>query len=187
MRDSDAIVRYPGFPATGSTLEYCGRILAERARDPGVAVSNSGGAWHSPPDLALRPGFREFHPIAFAAVSATMERLGDTVPADRPRWGIQLWAMVYPARGYSRLHHHAESDWSLSFTLDPGDATSEDSAVLAFRAGVIEAPGPSLGRYRTERHDLVVFPGRTLHEVSPYLGTRPRVVLSANVFFSAPT
>lgn len=160
---------------------------------PGLAVSNHGGAWHSIPDLAMRsdPAFRLIVDHILAAVKTTLERVAAPVTdaVGDLDYGIQMWSVIYPRGGYSALHDHVRADWSAAYYVDAGDApNSPTSGVIEFvdpRRVPEDVAGhrifPSSFQISPRAGELLVFPGWLSHYVHPYLGDRPRVVVSANV------
>lgn len=166
-------------------------ILAERARHPGVSASQVGG-WHSVPDLAQRPG-DPYQPLISAivqAVGSEFERLVTERGLTPPRygWRVQAWSAVLDPGGYSRVHDHTRSNWSVAFYVDAGDPGSPLGGALSFvdpRRSAITIPGldldPVILDIRPRTGMLVIFPGYLQHTVHPYDGTRPRIVVSANL------
>jgi uncharacterized protein (TIGR02466 family) len=166
-------------------------ILAERASHPGLSVSQVGG-WHSVPDLAQRPA-EPFRPLIESIVQAVSGELGHLAAARGLRlphlgWAVQAWATVLSPGGYNRVHDHISSNWSVAFYVDAGDPDSELGGVLSFvdpRRSALNIPGleldPATLDVRPRTGMLVIFPGYLQHMVHPYDGTRPRVVVSANL------
>ena len=173
------------------------RLLAERAKSPGVQASNLGGAWHSTPDLAQRSDplwqrtVQEVIAGARHAFNEVAASLGiDTTDLDLD-YAVQMWGMVIPTGGYATVHAHGDADWSVAFYMDAGDADLEAdpaSGTLSFIDPRRVPPTghgvplfPSTFNVRPVTGQLVVFPGWLQHHVHPYRGTRPRVTLSANL------
>jgi uncharacterized protein (TIGR02466 family) len=166
-------------------------ILAERARSPGLAVSQVGG-WHSVPDLAQRAS-PPYRPLMDAIVGAVNQVVREGaaergVPVPPHTWAVQAWAIVLDPGGYNRVHDHAESHWSVACYVDAGDGPDDGSGQLSLidpRRGTPKIPGFDL--YSTaldispRTGDLVIFPGYLQHMVHPYRGTRPRICVSANL------
>jgi len=167
-------------------------LLVERTRSAGIRASNSGGGWHSVPDLARRGP--PFHPLfemivhhGGRGVRAPAAERGVALPPHR--WSVQSWAMVMEDGHYTVLHDHAASHWSVAWYVDAGDAPAEgESGRLSFvdpRRHVATIPGLDLspGTFTVTPEDgmLVVFPGSLQHYVHPYRGSRPRICVSANL------
>lgn len=100
------------------------------------------------------------------------------------------WANVYRDGDYCLPHSHNRATASLVYFLDPGDADPEDPEAGRFS---IRDPRFALCCPLEEGcvtnpiycdmtpGSLVMFPGLTVHQVSPYRGERPRITLSWNV------
>ena len=100
------------------------------------------------------------------------------------------WANVYREGDYCMAHSHTRALASIVYMLDPGDAPTDDaeSARLCF-------VDPRLACCCSEEDDcmttpfcpempagtMIMFPGKTVHTVTPYHGTQPRVTLSWNI------
>ena len=166
-------------------------LLAEREVHGGLQVSQVGG-WHSVPDLAQRPdpGLRRVHEAIVAAVREVAWGAAAARGLALPpcRWSVQSWAIILDPGGYNRVHDHHESHWSVAYYLDAGDNPDPASGALTLldpRRFVPKIFGLEL--YPTALDvppvtgQLVIFPGFVQHMVQPYRGTRPRVVLSANL------
>ena len=98
------------------------------ASGEGLEVSNRGGTWHSPPNLAQQeePLLQQATQEILAAVGAAHQAVTQTFAGEQAlpaaSMGIQMWAMVMPHGGYVIPHHHAQHDWSAILYLDAGDA-----------------------------------------------------------------
>jgi len=123
-------------------------------------------------------------------VGEQFERLAADRGLNLPRygWAVQAWASVLDPGGYNRVHDHASSHWSVAFYVDAGDPASELGGVLSFldpRRSSLNIPGvlvdPVTMDVTPRTGMLVIFPGYLQHMVHPYDGTRPRVVVSANL------
>jgi uncharacterized protein (TIGR02466 family) len=165
-------------------------LVAEARENPGITASNEGGTWHSVPDLAMRgdPAWDAVARMILGQVLAAFD-------AGSFDCAIQMWATVTPPGGYSVVHDHTGSHWSVALWLDAGDADFElhpRSGVIAFLdprrvpptvAGVELHPPVFSVRPRTGA--MAIFPGWLQHFVHPYRGSRPRVCISANVQLTA--
>ena len=106
------------------------------------------------------------------------------------------WFHVTRKGGFQGLHHHQNASWSGIFCIDPGD-TPEDfpnSGAVRFHdprgsadqyrdAGNNRLKMPvQHGSYQIQHQTgkLIVFPSYLDHEVLPYHGDRPRIVVAFN-------
>lgn len=170
------------------------KLLEERARDPGLRVSNRG-SWHSVPDLARRPDpvYRELcDMLGRHFLQATRELAQARGHTQVPPLGLGLtaWAMVMDDGHYTLLHDHATATWSSAYYVDAGDPPPPDlpdAGRLAFvdpRRAAATVPGldlfPSSLDIPARTGQLVIFPGYLQHFVHPYRGARPRISVAAN-------
>ena len=171
------------------------RLVAEAASTHGLRRSNGGAAWHSIPDLALRPDacFQDvIQRVVALSQQLTGDRLGERAPPAGFRASAQAWAIVTRTGGYGVLHDHADAHWSAAYYADAGDDAGDPSGCLALvdprRASTLISGvelDPTTVLIRPQTGMLVLFPGWLQHFVHPYAGTRPRVVLSVNVHLAA--
>lgn len=186
------ITVFDELPGLGSTLPALqAAILKERRRSDSLQVSQVHG-WHSPMDLAARdqPYYRSTIRAITNAVSqvvqARAKARGVTLPSFT--WRVLAWSIVLEQGGYNRLHDHGECHYSVAFYVDAGNPRTPLGGRLSFvdpRRGAMVLPGvdldPTMLDIPVETGQLVVFPGYLQHAVHPYDGTRPRIVLSANL------
>ncbi len=151
--------------------------------------------WPQPPAQALA----KFCHTALASVirdvsDYTDEELGTL------KFDYHAWFHVTRQGGYQGLHNHANASWSGIFCVDPGDAVADrpDSGVVRFHDPRTNAgyymdagnsrlkPGFCHGSYqiRHEAGKLVIFPSYLNHEIFPYLGDRPRIIVAFNCWIT---
>ena len=118
------------------------------------------------------------------------------------RFDYHSWFHVTRTGGYQGVHNHPNASWSGIFCVDPGDELPErpDSGVVRFHdpraaanyyidAGCERLKVPHrVGGYqiRHEAGKLVIFPSYLNHEIFPYQGERPRVVVAFNCWVRQP-
>ncbi|MEJ1096193.1 MULTISPECIES: putative 2OG-Fe(II) oxygenase [unclassified Pseudoxanthomonas] len=107
---------------------------------------------------------------------------------------MHSWFHVTRKGGFQSLHNHPNASWSAIYCVDPGDASQPESGAVRFhdpRTGCDMYRDPSIERmqppYRMGPWQLnhipgqmLVFPSYLLHEIFPYTGERPRVVVALN-------
>jgi uncharacterized protein (TIGR02466 family) len=171
------------------------RLVAESRSGAGVSRSNAGAAWHSVPDLALRPEacfqavIRRVVEHAQRLTGRLLAEHGNAPPPNGFAASAHAWAVVTGNGGYGTVHDHSEAHWSSAFYVDAGDADPHsDSGTLVLvdpRRATSSVSGveliPSNFAIRPRTGMLVLFPGWLQHFAHPYAGTRPRVVVSVNV------
>lgn len=115
---------------------------------------------------------------------------------ERLKFDYHAWFHVTRAGGYQGLHNHQNASWSGIFCVDPGDSDPErpDSGLVRFHdprwcaaqymdAGNKRLAAPYFHGGYDVRHragQLVIFPSYVMHEIFPYLGQRPRIVVAFN-------
>ncbi len=131
-------------------------------------------------------------------VAATVQALSDYSDDELGKlvFDYHAWFHVTRTGGYQGLHNHQNASWSAIYCVDPGDSPVDqpDSGVVRFHdprgcadyyldAGNRRLKMPStLGAYqvRHEAGKMVVFPSYLYHEIFPYRGERPRIVVALN-------
>ncbi len=151
--------------------------------------------WQEPPVQALA----KFCHTALASVISEVndyeaEELGAL------KFDYHAWFHVTRKGGYQGLHNHANASWSGIFCVDPGDEVPErpDSGVVRFHdprgnaSYYMDAGNSRLtpafchGSYQI-RHQagrLLIFPSYLFHEIFPYVGERPRIVVAFNCWIN---
>ena len=159
----------------------------------------SGAIADSRNDLFLRdePPLVELRNFCHDAVRSLVLALGrqDEGTLASLRFCYHAWFHITRAGGHQPLHIHPNASWSGVFCVDPGDTVegAPDSGVLRFHhpsthASMHADPGNSLrepfnlGGYEVAHEPgvLLLFPSFLAHEVLPYHGEQPRIVVAFN-------
>jgi uncharacterized protein (TIGR02466 family) len=114
----------------------------------------------------------------------------------RVGFDYHAWFHITRRGGYQGLHNHQNASWSGIFCVDPGDAPSDrpDSGLVRFHDPRVcswyHAETGNLSLSQPYRHGgfdithragrLVMFPSFLMHEIFPYQGDRPRIVVAFN-------
>jgi len=114
----------------------------------------------------------------------------------RLRFDYHSWFHVTRHGGFQGMHNHQNASWSGIFCIDPGDQPEDhpESGIVRFHDPrscafmymdhgnrLIKAPfNHGATQVRHERGKLVVFPSHIMHEIFPYFGERPRVIIAFN-------
>ena len=107
---------------------------------------------------------------------------------------MHSWFHVTRKGGFQSLHNHPNASWSAIYCVDPGDAGAPESGAVRFhdpRTGCDMYRDPSIERMQTPYRigpwqlnhkpgQMIAFPSYLLHEVFPYTGDRPRIVVALN-------
>ncbi len=151
--------------------------------------------WSEPPAQALAK-------FCHTALASALKELSDYSAEEfaRLRFDYHAWFHVTRKGGYQGTHNHANASWSGIFCVDPGDPVAErpESGAVRFhdpRSGsnyYMDAGNSRLklgyrhGGYQIQHEAgrLLIFPSYVLHEVFPYMGERPRIVVAFNCWIS---
>ena len=116
------------------------------------------------------------------------------------RFDYHAWFHITRKHGFQGLHNHPNASWSGIFCVHPGDSPPDrpDSGLVRFhdprthidmysdagnrRLGVPWTMGSCDLRHR--RGQLVMFPSYLRHEIYPYIGERPRIVVAFNCWIN---
>jgi len=109
---------------------------------------------------------------------------------------MHSWFHITRRGGFQGVHNHPNASWSAIYCVDPGDATSAESGAVRFhdpRTGSDMYRDPAnenmqipyrLGSWQLNHKpgQLLAFPSYLLHEIFPYTGERPRIVVALNAW-----
>lgn len=109
---------------------------------------------------------------------------------------MHSWFHVTRKGGFQCAHNHPNASWSAIYCVDPGDAASSESGAVRFhdpRTGSDMYRDPAnetmqipyrLGSWQLNHKpgQMLVFPSYLVHEVFPYTGDRPRIVVALNAW-----
>lgn len=162
-------------------------------RDTQVGVFESRFDLHTWPDAPVRRLFGFIH----ASLASTVQQLSQYPAQDYARltFNYHSWFHITRTGGHQGMHNHPMASWSGIFCVDPGDGAA-GSGVVRFQdpktaadmysdAGNDSMKGVfriGAWQYAHSPGHLVLFPSYVVHEVFPYLGTRPRVVVAFNAW-----
>lgn len=179
--------------------------LAEESKDAiGCPKSNSGG-WHS--QISFQdPGVNCLNKLRQDAFECFQDVLLHSLTQSwTTKWAQQSWAVINRKNDYNIPHCHPASEWSSVYYVDAGDkfeVTDPDrrkgfSGRIQFmdpRGSLMESCKRlnTVGNFYDEMYGpynitlipytglLVFFPAWLMHQVLPYQGDKPRVVISTN-------
>jgi uncharacterized protein (TIGR02466 family) len=115
------------------------------------------------------------------------------------RFNYHAWYHITRTGGFQGTHNHPNASWSGIFCVDPGEPRKDprEGTVRFFdpRANAdfysdpgnqnLQAPFSHGGTQVTHQAGrLVIFPSYLMHEVFPYLGEKPRVIVAFNCWIS---
>ena len=172
----------------------------DRHRDTVKRPSQGGPLFESHFDLfTLRePVFQELAAFCHKAVSSAIVQLSHIEEAvfRSLDFHYDAWFHVSRTHAFQGLHNHQNASWSGIYCVDPGETSDEAplSGVVRFHD-----PRPNILMYAdggnehlndTVRYGcvdlahqpgrLTLFPSWLMHEIFPYVGTRPRIVVAFN-------
>jgi len=144
------------------------------------------------------PPVRRLAQFCHDNLKATLQRLSDYSDEELGRLAFHYhsWFHITRQGGYQGLHNHQNASWSGIYCVDPGDEMPErpDSGMVRFHdprgqadmysdAGNQRLKIPANHGVLQIRHEpgkLLIFPSYLLHEIFPYAGQRPRIVVAFN-------
>lgn len=165
-------------------------------RDAQQGVFESRFDLHTWPDAPVQKLFGFIH----TALASTVHQLSAYTPQQfgQLAFDYHSWFHVTRHGGHQGVHNHPMASWSGIFCVDAGDSPAgrEDSGSVRFldtRVGAemyLDAGNENLRgpfrqggfRYTHAPGRLVMFPSYVYHEVFPYWGARPRIVVAFNAW-----
>ena len=166
------------------------------ARDTQHGLFESSFDLHTWPDAPVQQTFGFIHHM----LAATLQQLSGFTPEeyDQLVFNYHSWFHITRTGGHQGVHNHPMASWSGIFCVDPGDSPADkpQSGCVRFMdpraaAGMYMDSGNDHLRGQFElagmqiQHEpgkLVLFPSYLMHEVFPYWGTRPRIVIAFNAW-----
>jgi uncharacterized protein (TIGR02466 family) len=148
------------------------------------------------------PPVRELAGLCHQALALHVRHLNgyDDDAMARLRFDYHAWFHITRRHGYQGQHNHPNASWSGIFCVHPGDEVPDrpDSGLVRFHdprthidmysdAGNRNLQPPwTMGTvdWRHRRGQLVLFPSYLRHEIYPYAGEHPRVVVAFNCWIT---
>jgi len=149
-------------------------------------------------DAELQPLIQFVH-ASLARTVAQLNGYGKS-EMDVLRFDYHAWYHITRSGGFQGAHNHPNASWSGIFCVDPGSAREDprEGTVRFYdprtNADFYSDPGnqnlqPPYRHGGTQvEHEagkLWLFPSYLLHEVFPYFGERPRVIVAFNCWLSS--
>jgi uncharacterized protein (TIGR02466 family) len=171
------------------------------ARDTQHGLFESHFDLHTWPEAPVQQAFGFIH----HTLAALLQQLSGFSPEVYATLGFDYhsWFHVTRPGGHQGVHNHPMASWSGIFCVDPGDSPPDrpESGAVRFldtRVGAemyLDAGNEHMRgqfrqgsyQYRHEAGRLVLFPSYVYHEVFPYWGTRPRIVIAFNAWIRTST
>ncbi len=171
----------------------------ERFRDP-VRRDTQHGLFESTFDLHLRPEapIRELFAFIENILLGFIQNINgyDTAQMSNIRFDMHSWFHITRNGGFQGLHNHPNASWSAIYCVDPGDPGSPFSGAVRFhdprsQANMYRDPGNQnlklpyqLGPWQLNHKagQMIAFPSYLGHEIFPYEGQRPRIVVALNAW-----
>ncbi|NND60570.1 MAG: tetratricopeptide repeat protein, partial [Gammaproteobacteria bacterium] len=192
-------------PEPEGLCKQLSQFFLDCEQDPGkyrneIQRSTQHGLFESRFDLFdwQHPAVKELAAFCHRGVASVVAELSklDAEKLNTLRFQYHSWFHVTRDRGFQGLHNHQNASWSGIFCVDPGEQDDQHPA-----SGVVRFhdPRPTAFMYMDEgnrqlqqpfnhgavqvRHEvgkLLVFPSYLTHEIFPYYGERPRIVVAFN-------
>ena len=165
-------------------------------RDTQHGLFESSFDLHTWPDTPVQQVFGFIH----LSLASMVQQLSGFPPDvyDKLSFDYHSWFHVTRHGGHQGVHNHPMASWSGIFCVDAGDSPPDkpDSGTVRFldtRVGAdmyVDSGNEHLrGQYhhggwkvRHQAGRLLLFPSYVYHEVFPYWGTRPRIVIAFNAW-----
>ena len=161
-------------------------------RDTQYGIFESDFFLHRRPEPQIRKLF-EFVNASLWSLIQGLSQFGEEQMSNI-ELDMHSWFHVTRKGGFQSAHNHPNASWSAIYCVDPGDSASPESGAVRFhdpRTGSDMYRDPSIEHmqspYRMGPWQLVhkpgqmlIFPSYLLHEVFPYTGERPRIVMALN-------
>ncbi|MFK8053564.1 MAG: putative 2OG-Fe(II) oxygenase [Woeseiaceae bacterium] len=178
------------------TMEAAG----DKYRDATVRASQGGPLFESHFDLFKLPDaeFQEVGQFCHRALSSLLAQVSDIDRAmfEKLSFHYDAWFHVSRKHAFQGTHNHQNASWSGIYCVDPGDAIPDQplSGVVRFydpRSNIfMYADAGNEHLKDTIKHTcfdlthkagrLMLFPSYLLHEIFPYFGEKPRIVIAFN-------
>ncbi len=148
------------------------------------------------------PPVKELFKFCHAATTELLKRVSDYSgdEFERLKFSYHSWFHVTRKGGFQGLHFHQNASWSGIFCVDPGDrpADAPYSGLVRFhdprhtaayysdagnRRLVPQAHIGSIDIHH-ESGKLLLFPSYLMHEIFPYVGETPRIVVAFNCWIN---
>lgn len=172
----------------------------DKHRDYTKRSTQHGPLYESHFDLFALPDteFREIGAFCHKAVSSVVAQLSTLSQQDFGRLSFHYDAWFHVSRhgAFQGLHNHPNASWSGIYCVNPGDRSDEHpmSGVVRFqdpRPNILMYADPGNEHlndkirhtYVDLRHGpgrLTLFPSYISHEIFPYFGEQPRIVIAFN-------
>ncbi|KAF1700968.1 TIGR02466 family protein [Pseudoxanthomonas suwonensis] len=169
----------------------------DRHRDP-TPRDTQNGLFESNFYLHQRqePAVRELFAFIDQALYMLVQSLNGYSDAQMANIELEMhsWFHVTRTNGFQGLHDHPNASWSAIYCVDPGDPGPAYSGAVRFHdprvaASMHRDPGNenmqvpyrlSSWQLNHKAGQLIAFPSYLLHEVFPYAGQRPRIIVALN-------
>jgi len=149
---------------------------------------------------------REIQPMVkfvHASLARTVAELNQYNEAQMSalRFNYHAWFHITRKGGFQSMHNHPNASWSGIFCIDPGEVVSDkcEGKVRIYdpRTNANMFMDPGCENLKTpygfgsmelqhEAGKLWLFPSYLMHEIFPYYGLKPRVVVAFNCWITAP-
>jgi uncharacterized protein (TIGR02466 family) len=171
----------------------------DRYRDP-IRRDTQHGIFESDFFLHRRtePPVRLLFDFVDAALRSFVQGLAQFTEAQMRNieFDMHSWFHVTRTGGFQCAHNHPNASWSAIYCVEPGDGDSPASGAVRFhdpRTGSDMYRDPAndhmqipyrLGSWQLTHKpgQMIVFPSYLLHEVFPYTGSTPRIVVALNAW-----
>lgn len=187
-----------------SLREFFLGLDQEQYRDDIVRDTQMGDLFESRFDLFYwkQPEVQPLIRFCHTSLAQTVARLNgyDAAYMQKLKFDYHAWYHVTRSGGFQGCHNHPNASWSGIFCIDPGEPKqSKREGMVRFYDPRQNAnyymdegnrnlqPPFALGGFEIQHEPgkLWLFPSYLLHEVFPYFGERPRLIVAFNAWIKA--
>lgn len=175
------------------TLEAEGdRHRDSEHRDTQVGIFESNFHLHKRPERCVAVLFAQIKQALFSLIQGINAYRDDEM--EQIHLDMHSWFHITRNGGFQSSHRHPNASWSAIYCVDPGDSQDSQSGIVRFHdpksdsmmymdPAIAQLQMPyRLGAFQLAHRagQLVVFPSYLVHEVFPYTGQRPRIIIALN-------
>lgn len=163
-------------------------------RDTQVGIFESNFYLHKRPEPCVAILFGHIKQAIFSLIQGI--NAYDDAQMSNIHLDMHSWFHITRAGGFQSSHRHPNASWSAIYCVDPGDSNDPQSGIVRFhdpKSDSMMYMDPAnanlqmpyrLGAFQLTHKagQMVVFPSYLAHEVFPYTGQRPRIVVALNAW-----
>lgn len=165
-----------------------------QTRDTQYRIFESNFYLHRRPEAPVRTLFSHIDALVGSFIRGISGF--DDAQMDNIEPEMHSWFHITRRGGFQSTHNHPNASWSAVYCVDPGDSDEPQSGAMRFqdpRVGSNMYRDPANEHLQTpyqlgpwqlthKAGQLIAFPSYLMHEVFPYTGERPRIIVALNAW-----